>query len=220
MQECRQFRSATDCTRLTNPSTTVQNPGINPINTTATNKSMNEALSFAEKASGNDWLMAGKGTGVSSGATADSMLSPSSFAGQMDKKLSACRYQNDYFPKDRNLYHPASVSAAPFGLDATSYSQQYYPNPGPVAHHHPFPVLPPSFIGNPNSGYAANNNAHSNNNAGECALPTTAMNASMAATQSVARSCGALPSPTIYPPTPPPSAPWIQGHPWFLGDTF
>lgn len=31
------------------------------------------------------------------------------------------------------------------------------------------------------------------------------------------RSC-ALPSPTIYPPTPPPSAPWI--HPWFVGDTF
>lgn len=32
-----------------------------------------------------------------------------------------------------------------------------------------------------------------------------------------ARTC-ALPSPTIYPPTPPPSAPWI--HPWFIGDTF
>lgn len=32
-----------------------------------------------------------------------------------------------------------------------------------------------------------------------------------------ARAC-ALPSPTIYPPTPPPSAPWI--HPWFVGDTF
>lgn len=32
-----------------------------------------------------------------------------------------------------------------------------------------------------------------------------------------ARTC-ALPSPTIYPPTPPPSAPWI--HPWFVGDTF
>lgn len=32
-----------------------------------------------------------------------------------------------------------------------------------------------------------------------------------------ARSC-ALPSPTIYPPTPPPSAPWI--HPWYGGDTF
>ncbi|KAI8116816.1 hypothetical protein CVS40_11210 [Lucilia cuprina] len=27
-----------------------------------------------------------------------------------------------------------------------------------------------------------------------------------------------LPSPTIYPPTPPPSAPWI--HPWYAGDTF
>ncbi|XP_049542539.1 uncharacterized protein LOC125955447 [Anopheles darlingi] len=34
---------------------------------------------------------------------------------------------------------------------------------------------------------------------------------------SAARSC-ALPSPTIYPPTPPPSAPWI--HPWYGGDTF
>lgn len=33
-----------------------------------------------------------------------------------------------------------------------------------------------------------------------------------------ARNC-ALPSPTIYPPTPPPSAPWIHPHPWF-GDTF
>lgn len=31
------------------------------------------------------------------------------------------------------------------------------------------------------------------------------------------RSC-ALPSPTIYPPTPPPSAPWI--HPWYSGDSF
>ncbi len=28
----------------------------------------------------------------------------------------------------------------------------------------------------------------------------------------------ALPSPTIYPPTPPPSASWI--HPWFIGDSF
>lgn len=33
-----------------------------------------------------------------------------------------------------------------------------------------------------------------------------------------ARNC-ALPSPTIYPPTPPPSAPWVHPHPWF-GDTF
>ncbi|XP_053676990.1 transcription factor SOX-4-like [Anopheles nili] len=36
-------------------------------------------------------------------------------------------------------------------------------------------------------------------------------------TSTAARSC-ALPSPTIYPPTPPPSAPWI--HPWYGGDTF
>lgn len=27
----------------------------------------------------------------------------------------------------------------------------------------------------------------------------------------------ALPSPTIYPPTPPPSAPWV--HPWYVGET-
>jgi hypothetical protein len=33
---------------------------------------------------------------------------------------------------------------------------------------------------------------------------------------SAARAC-ALPSPTIYPPTPPPSAPWT---PWYSGDTF
>lgn len=41
--------------------------------------------------------------------------------------------------------------------------------------------------------------------------------AAVAAAAAAARSC-ALPSPTIYPPTPPPSAPWV--HPWFLGDTF
>uniref|UniRef100_A0A1B0AKU6 Uncharacterized protein n=1 Tax=Glossina palpalis gambiensis TaxID=67801 RepID=A0A1B0AKU6_9MUSC len=34
----------------------------------------------------------------------------------------------------------------------------------------------------------------------------------------LAHGAHSLPSPTIYPPTPPPSAPWI--HPWYAGDTF
>lgn len=45
----------------------------------------------------------------------------------------------------------------------------------------------------------------------------TGAHSSAAAAAAAARSC-ALPSPTIYPPTPPPSAPWV--HLWFLGDTF
>lgn len=37
--------------------------------------------------------------------------------------------------------------------------------------------------------------------------------AALGTSHDLTRSCSALPSPTIYPPTPPPSTPWI--HPWF-----
>lgn len=72
--------------------------------------------------------------------------------------------------------------------------------------------------GNANTGNMNNTNSmygsHFSPVGYHMTIPQSMMYDSAAAN---ARTC-ALPSPTIYPPTPPPSAPWI--HPWFVGDTF
>lgn len=180
-------------------------------------------------------------------ASSNTLLSPPPF-GPQDKKLSACRFQTDYFAKERSaMFHPVNSSLASCGtgnglynLESVHFGQQ---PPQHMQHHHHqqqqahlqqqyylghpaaggaagagsssghFPILPPSFIAAAAAAAAAGAPT-------AASTVTTGQEATTNATTAaaLARSC-ALPSPTIYPPTPPPSAPWMH-PPWFLGDTF
>lgn len=154
----------------------------------------------------------------------------------MEKKMSACRFsQQGINPLTPNPYSldsvhfggpqqstPTPTAGATVGINkhqmqrAQPQAQAYYMNEvnatAAAASGQHYPVLPPAFNYGGQAGGAAA--GHQVMNAGYGDLMAGGHSVAAAA---AARSC-ALPSPTIYPPTPPPSAPWV--HPWFLGDTF
>uniref|UniRef100_A0A1B0CHX8 Uncharacterized protein n=2 Tax=Lutzomyia longipalpis TaxID=7200 RepID=A0A1B0CHX8_LUTLO len=156
------------------------------------------------------------------------------------KKLySACRYQNDKL----DYYSPSALAVAA-GYNAMSYgntetvatsvnrNSSYIPPPSPFStlneHHHQqmqqhqqsaiyaaaVAAAASHFPTGASSGASGGGAAGSANAAGSNSYHLQVPNvAGSVHDTGAARSC-ALPSPTIYPPTPPPSAPWV--HPWFV----
>lgn len=162
-----------------------------------------------------------------------------------NKKLySACRYQNeklDYYSPSA-LAVAASYNAMSYPNTETvaasvNRNSSYIPPPSPFSslneHHHQhiqqhqqnaiyaaavaaaashFPAG--ATTGGASGGSASSGACVAGNNSYHLQVPNVAGSVH---DTGAARSC-ALPSPTIYPPTPPPSAPWV--HPWFVGDSF
>jgi hypothetical protein len=170
---------------------------------------------------------------------------PSSSSNHDKKGYTSCRYQQDkidYFPGfgsgllqsetvapalGRQYHHPSPLS--PYSASSILSSV-----------HHDNPNIHSSSTGSISSGTSTSSsssissqqqpsilqqNSNSNNNISNSNITNSSIfNSHHFSTgnyhshhDNSGRSC-ALPSPTIYPPTPPPSAPWI--HPWFIGDTF
>lgn len=182
-------------------------------------------------------------SGSSSSRSSNLLSPPASSVGSVgstsDKKMSACRFSgpgimagglamnNTMAPNSYSLdsvQHFGGPQMMGHGKQPQqpqphqSQQQQYYMNEVGAGQH--YPGLPPAFA------YGAGAGSQMATAAGMVAGHHQVVNSgydlmtgghSVAAAAAAARSC-ALPSPTIYPPTPPPSAPWV--HPWFLGDTF
>ncbi|XP_058065539.1 atrophin-1-like [Anopheles bellator] len=142
-----------------------------------------------------------------------SCLSGASGSSAYDKKtMSSCRYQQDKSAAALSDYFLPDESAL---VAAAAAAQHHLP------HHHLQQQQQQQQISTTQQQQAASHAASNplfSPHFGSAPPPYPSMQAGGAyETSSAARSC-ALPSPTIYPPTPPPSAPWI--HPWYGGDTF
>lgn len=150
--------------------------------------------------------------------TRGSTLSPLA-SNSVDKKgLSSCRYQQGLMNLPTvggNTDNVVSLFNSGFGNDTAVLSRVasniVESTTNLLQHHH--------------LSFGNGNNAVYNSHFTPTTAPTGSVGSAVAAVAAAVAGGPSyhlpghgLPSPTIYPPTPPPSAPWI--HPWYTGDTF